>query len=82
MGLTTLSPRLVSISKFWKLAMKCKNNVFSGPFSQSSFLRLAFFLNKCLSNQLSFFVAVLKYKILDFDEAFFFLATVAMITET
>ena len=42
---------------------------------------VTFFLTKCLSNLINFSVVVRIYKILDFDEAFFFLATVAMITE-
>ena len=42
---------------------------------------VAFFLTQCLSIQHSFSVAVVTYEIHDFDEAFFFLAAVAMITE-
>ena len=47
----------------------------------SIFEVVAYFLIYYLSNQLNFYVVVRIYKINVFDEAIFFLATVAVITE-
>ena len=74
MGLTTLSAQLVSLlrAKLRKLVKKYKKNIVL-TFG-------LFFPAWCLSNQLNFSVVVFIYEIPVFDEAFSFLATVAMIT--
>ena len=85
MGITTLLTQLVSIlrAKSWKAVMKCKIYFLSLGllFLKCTFLKLRqFLLPKCLSKLHNFSVVARIYNVPVFDEAFFLLATVPMIT--